>query len=72
MVKLYFIPNYGNEKEIRRIFEVNNLKIVGEAYHSGLCGCDSPYILNIEAEIKNVIKVVKQNKFPDTIFSIRI
>jgi len=72
MIKLYFITNYGNEKAIRNALKENNIEVIGESYHSGLYGCDSPYILNIQSNRDTVLSILEKYNLPDSIFDIRI
>ena len=71
MIKLYFIPNYGNEEVIREVMKKHHIKVVGKSYASGFMGCDTPNILNIDTTEEIIIPIIKSNKFPDEIWDIR-
>lgn len=73
LIQLYFIPNYGNEDAIRKVFKDNNITIIGKSYPSEFLGIDPPKIINVVSTYKILNTIVQNNrrKFTDTIVEIR-
>lgn len=66
MIKIYYISNYGNEKFIANILKKNNVEIIRKGIHTGLMGCDPPYLMEVNSTKEIIKEILLGVKTPDS------
>lgn len=66
MCKLYYVPNYGNEKFIIDVLDKESIKPTKSGLRSGLGGCDSPDVMIFNEDRGTINQILSKHNTPDT------